>query len=118
MQKATIRIHNLALQTIIGCNDWERHKKQDIIINLSMEFDATKACMSDSLDDTLDYRAMKKKIIKEVENSSFFLVEKLTSHILNTIMENPKVEKAFIKIDKPHALRFADSVSVEMSASR
>ena len=115
---AIIRITNLILQTIVGVNTWERHKKQEVIINITMEFDQTWAVQSDNLSDTLDYKNMKKRIVEEVENSSFYLLEKLTDHILDVIMTNEIVLSAIVKVDKPHALRFAESVSVEISSRR
>lgn len=115
---ATIRITNIALQTIIGCNEWERHTKQDIIINISMEFDYHKAAQSDDLHSTVDYREIKKRIISDVTNTSFMLLEKLTDHILDIIMSYQKVLAATVRVDKPHALRFTDSVSIEVGARR
>jgi len=115
---AVIHITNLSLQAIIGCNEWERLKKQDIIINITMEFDHRAATQSDNLDTTLDYRGIKKRIVSEISNSSFMLLEKLSDHVLDIIMSYDKVLKATVRIDKPHALRFADSVSVEVSAKR
>ena len=59
-----------------------------------------------------------KKIIKEVEASNFFLLEKLAKLILNIAMESPSVEEVTVRVDKPFALRFADSVSIELNAKK
>lgn len=115
---ATIRITNLKLRTIIGINDWERECKQDIVINVTIDCDATKAAKSDTIEDAVDYKTLTKRIIKEVEASSFFLLEKLAKVILNIVMENSLVREAAVRVDKPLALRFADSVSVELSEKR
>ena len=112
---ATIRISNLKLRTVIGTNDWERECKQDVLINVKIDFDATKASESDHIKDTVDYKAITKRIIGEVEPSSFFLLEKLAKCILIIVMKNPLVKEATVRVDKPLALRFADSVSVELS---
>ena len=112
---ATIRITNLKLRTIIGTNDWERECKQDVVINVKIGFDATKASESDRIEDAIDYKAITKRIISEVESTSFFLLEKLAKCILKIVMENPLVKEAVVRVDKPLALRFADSVSVELS---
>ncbi|MCK5178135.1 MAG: FolB domain-containing protein, partial [Candidatus Omnitrophica bacterium] len=64
---ATIRITNLKLRTVIGTNDWEREYKQDVVINIRIEFDASKASERDDLKDTLDYKAITKNIIQAVE---------------------------------------------------
>jgi len=115
---ATIRIKNLRLRTIIGIHDWEREHKQDVVINASMEFDARAACASDDIHDTLDYKTITKQVIREVEASDFQLIEKLADLILNIILDFPEVEHATVRVDKPFALRFADSVSIELSKKR
>ncbi|MCK5260070.1 MAG: dihydroneopterin aldolase [Candidatus Omnitrophica bacterium] len=115
---ATIRITNLKLRTVIGTNDWERECKQDVVINVRIEFDASKASESDDLKDTIDYKAITKRIIQKVEPSSFFLLEKMAKCILSIIMEDPLVKEATVRVDKPLALRFADSVSVELSEKK
>lgn len=116
--KSIIRIEDLLLRTIIGFNSWERDKKQDIQINLYMEFDAAKAVETDTVENTLDYKKIKKSIIKLVESSSFNLLETLAHRILETVASDEKVLYAEVKVDKLHALRFARSVSVEMQFKR
>lgn len=113
-----IRIKNLRLRTLVGIFDWERVNKQDIVINIQMEFDGSKAGQSDKIEDTVDYKKINKAIIQEVENSQFFLLEKLAQRVLEIILQNPRVLHAKVEIDKPGALRFADSVSVECEARR
>lgn len=115
---AIIRITDLRLRAIIGINDWEREHKQDVVINVTMEFDAHKACASDNIKDTVDYKAITKRIIKAVEASNFQLLEKLADTVLNIALDDPKVKEATVRVDKPFALRFADSVSIEMSKKR
>lgn len=114
----TIRITNLRLRAIIGANDWEREHKQDVIINIKLKFDASASIASDNLSDTVDYKTITKKIIQAVEQSEFFLIEKLADVVADIAMENPAVHKAKVRIDKPHALRFADSVSLEIKKER
>lgn len=115
---ATIRITNLKLKAVIGTNDWERKIKQQVIINATLRYNALKASQSDKLKDTLDYKALTKKIIEAVEASKFFLLEKLTHSILTLILKDKKVKEAWVRVDKPRALRFADSVSVELHKKR
>ena len=113
-----IRIKNLRLRTIIGTNDWERDNLQDVIINLEVEFDGSQVAETDRLDDTIDYKELKRRIIEVVEGSRFYLLDKLASHILRIVMEDKKIQRATVEVDKPHALRYADSVSVCCSAER
>lgn len=116
--RMTVRITNLQLRTIIGFNDWERDKKQDIVINIAIDFSPVNAIKSDAVEDSLDYKQIKRSVIELVENSSFNLIESLVHAIIEKIMVNPQVLSAWVKVDKPHALRFAESVSVEMHTER
>jgi len=113
-----IKIKNLRLRTIIGANEWERHVLQDVVINVKLEWDGGNAAKSDKLEDTIDYKKLSKEIIRIAENSKFQLIESLAKRILDHIMEDQRIQKASIEIDKPHALRFADSVSVSFNAER
>lgn len=115
---ATIRITNLRLRALIGTNDWEREAKQDVVINITLDYDATKAITQDDLKKAIDYKALTKRIIREVEASQFFLLEKLADQILGIVTEHQAIREATIRVDKPQALRFADSVCVELSWSR
>lgn len=113
-----IKIKNLALRTIIGFKDWEREKKQDVLINLKIETDAEKGLETDIVDDSVDYKTITKKIISEVENTNFNLLEKLADFILDLVMEDNKVKRATIEVDKPYALRFSESVSITLTKER
>jgi len=115
---ATIYIKNLRLRTIIGIEKFERNNRQDIVINAAIEIDADAAADSDDVKDILNYKTLTKKIVKFAEQSDFFLLEKLTDQILKLIMEDPRALAATVEIDKPAALRFADSVSIKVSAKR
>ncbi len=115
---AKIRITNLRLRTIIGTHDWEREVQQNVVINITLDYNATKAIASDDLRQTIDYKILTKQIIKEVEASQFFLLEKLAGRVLDIVTAHPAVLEAAVRVDKPQALRFADSVSVELSWSR
>ena len=107
-----INIDNLRLRTIVGINDWEKKSKQDVIINIQIEFDGEIASKTDDIDDTVDYKTLNKKIIKFVEDGNFNLLERMASGIAELIFQNKKIQKAVVRIDKPGALRYADSVSV------
>jgi D-erythro-7,8-dihydroneopterin triphosphate epimerase len=118
MPLAKLQITDLLIRAVIGDNQWERDVKQDVIINITCEFDPSKAIASDALEDTVNYKSMKKKIIAEVEGSSYRLLEKLTARVLAIVMEDGRVFNATVRVDKPQALRYAKSVSIEMSERR
>ena len=113
-----ITIENLRLRTIIGINDWERETRQDVVVNVELELEPGTVFTRDSIDETVDYKRLNKRLIAEVERSSFFLLEKLCDHLLALVMEDGRVRRARVRVAKPAALRFTDSVSVECSAER
>ncbi len=113
-----IKIENLKLRTIVGIYEWEKKTKQDVVINIEMEFDGAKAIETDNIEDTVDYKTITKKIIAMVEGSEFNLIERIAGETMKIVMENEKVEKASVRVDKPGALRFTDSVSVIQTESR
>lgn len=106
-----IHIKDLLLRTIIGINEEERVKRQDVLINITLYTDHSSA-ISDDIADTTNYRALTKQIIKMVEVSKFFLVEKMALEITNICLADSRVERAAVTVEKPGALRFARSVGV------
>lgn len=116
---AIIRIKKLLIRTYIGFNPEELVNKQDVVINLEIEADLPeKALLTDEPDGIYDYKKVTKRIITFVQDGRFKLLEVLTKNILDLVMEDPQVRWARVQVDKPHALRFAESVSVEMEARR
>ena len=111
-----VRIKNLRTRVIIGINDWEKDHTQDIVINIAIEFNGLKAAQSDDINYTIDYKKIKIRILESLENTNFELLEKMAFFILNIIHEEEKVLWASVEVDKPLALRFADSVSVAVTS--
>lgn len=116
---AKIRVKNLLLRTYIGFNPDELVNKQDVVINYEIQAPISKEALeSDEPDDIYNYKIITKRIIAHVQDGHFKLLESLTASLLDMIMEDERVSYAKVEVDKPHALRFAESVSYEMEASR
>lgn len=115
---AKIRIKNLRLRTYIGINDDEIRNKQDVLINITLVYRAKDAVISNNIEDALNYRSICKAVIALVESKSFALLERLTQEVLDCVMSFERVEFAEVEIDKPHALRFSESVSITLTAQR
>lgn len=111
---ATINIRNLRLRTLIGFNPEERVKKQDVVLNIEINYTIDNEVLQDNVDEALNYKTITKKVIKHVEQGQFLLLEKLVSEVLAICSEHPSVRSSRVTIDKPHALRFADSVSLTL----
>ncbi len=113
-----IRIKNLLLRTYVGINPDEKTKKQDVLINLTIRCDRILNAEEGHIEQTLDYKKVVKTIIPFVENNRFELLEVMTRQVLDLVMSFEGVQWAQVEIDKPHAIRFAESVSVTLEASR
>jgi len=113
-----LRLENIRLRTIVGIYEWEKKSKQDIIINVELEFDGAAAIKNDNIKDSVNYKTINKQIITLVENTNFDLIEKIAGDVLEIVMKDTKVQKATVKVDKPGALRFTDSVCVELSGTK
>ncbi len=118
VSEARINITNLRLRTYIGFNPDERTKRQDVVVNAEIRYCADPAFASDDEKDALNYKIITKRMISHIEQGRFNLLEKLAADLLAIATESEQVSFAEVRVDKPHALRFADSVSVTLSASR
>lgn len=112
MNTDRIEIHDLLLRCIVGINPEERVKKQDVIINLTLYGDMRQAGRSDDIVDAINYKSLTKRVIDHVEESSYFLVEKLAHSIAEIAIREFGVQRAVVSVEKPGALRFARSVGV------
>lgn len=111
---ATINIRNLRLRTYIGFNPEERVKKQDVVLNIQISYRPNPSVLEDEVEGALNYKTITKAIIQQVEDGRFLLLEKLVADVLTTCSAHPDVMHASVTIDKPHALRFAESVSLTL----
>ena len=117
-QIAKIRIQDLRLRTFVGINEDEKKNRQDVVINIRIHYHAEKAVSFNAIDEALNYRTITKQVIAHVEGNRFLLLERMTDEVLALVMDDHKVMWADATIEKPHALRFSDSVSISLSAKR
>jgi len=105
-------VEDLKVQTVIGIFDWEREIKQTVSIDLEMEFDIRDAAESDAIEDTLDYKAVSKRLIQFVEKSEFQLVEALAERCAAIVLDEFPVNWLRLKLGKPGAVRGSTAVGV------
>ena len=108
----TVFIEGLTIETVIGIYDWERKVRQPLVLDVEMAFDNTRPAASDSIADTLDYKAVSKRLIAFVEASSFQLVETLAERCAGIIRDEFGVAWVRLKLAKPGAVRGAKAVGV------
>ena len=111
-------IENLTIETVIGIFDWEREIRQTVSLDLEMDYDISKAAASDSIEDTLDYKAVAKRLIRFVEKSEFNLVEALAEHCAQIVLNEFPVSRLKLKLSKPGAVRGSSAVGVIIERSR
>ncbi|NLW49561.1 MAG: dihydroneopterin aldolase [Candidatus Brocadiaceae bacterium] len=113
-----IHIRDLLLRCVIGVREWEREALQNVLLNITLHADLRAACAGDALEDTVDYVAIKKRVIELVEASAYGLLETLAQAVADACLEDPRVRRVDVTLEKPGALRFARSVAVEISRER
>lgn len=113
-----IHIEHLLVRGILGINPDERIKRQDYLIHLVLWADLSLASASDEIQDTVDYKKIKTAVLALAEASSFGLVERLAQAVADTVLEEPRVRRVQVRIEKPGALRFARSVAFQITRER
>ncbi len=112
-----IHVEKLEIYAILGIKQEERNNKQKLMIDYWLDVDITQAMLSDAIEDCVNYRTINKKIISIVEHSSYNTIERLLGVLLETTLAVDGVNHAKIRIAKPGALRYADSVSITAEQS-
>ncbi len=105
-------LHDLTIETIIGIYDWERKEKQSIILDLDMAADIRRAAASDAIEDTLNYKAVAKRLIEFVGQSEYQLVETLAERVAEIVLTEFGVKWLRLRVNKKGAVRYAGDVGV------
>jgi FolB domain-containing protein len=113
-----IFIVDLVARGIIGINDWERDKPQEMLINIILFTDLHKAGESDDVHDSVDYRSVAKKVLAHAETVRRLTVEALAADLAHVCLEDPRVEKVRVRVEKQGAVRFSRSVGVEIERAK
>jgi dihydroneopterin aldolase len=107
-----IYLNDLEIETIIGVFDWERQIKQKVRLDLEMAADIRHAATTDSIDDTINYKSVAKRLIQFVAESEFQLVETLAERVAEIIIQEFNIPWVRVKLNKPGAVRYAGDVGV------
>jgi len=107
-----VLIEALEIDCVIGIYDWERSILQPVQLDIEMDFDNRVPAASDDIADTLDYKAVSKRLIQFVGESSFGLVETLAENCARIIVDEFGVSRVRLKLSKLGAVRGARAVGV------
>ena len=113
-----IFIHALKAEAIIGIFDWERQVRQTVIVDIEFSADIVKAALTDSIEDTLNYKRVAKRVLAFVEGSQFHLVETLAENIAMLLLEEFGIAWVKIVLSKPGAVRSSRDVGVALERDR
>lgn len=111
-------IEDLRIDTVIGIYDWERRIRQTVALDIEMRFDNTRPAATDRIEDTLDYKAVSKRLIAFVEAAEFQLVETLAERCAAIILDEFAVLHVRLRLAKPGAVRGSRSVGVQIERER
>jgi FolB domain-containing protein len=111
-------IKDLLARGIIGVNAWEREQPQDILINIVVITDTRKSADTDDIADCVNYRTLARKSQVLAESAARFTVEALANDIAKLCLQENRVERVIVRVEKPGAVRFSASVGVEIERSR
>jgi dihydroneopterin aldolase len=111
-------LQDLRIETIIGVFEWERRIRQVLSLDLEMAADVRHAAASDNLADTLDYKAVEKRLIAFVGESEFHLVETVAERVAELVLSEFPVTWLRLKVSKPGAVRGARDVGVVIERGR
>ena len=111
-------LHGLRVDAVIGIWDWERQFRQTLEIDLDLGTDIRAAARRDSIDDTLDYKAVTKRVMRLAEDGGFLLVERLAETIADTLFAEFGVLWVKIRINKKSAVRQVRDVGVQIERTR
>ena len=109
-----IFLSQLSIECIVGIWDWERRVKQTVVIDVEMAADIRRAAATDSIDDTIDYKRVAKRLLSFVGESQYQLVETLTEQIARVIVTEFGVTWVKVRLNKRGAIRGARDVGIEI----
>ena len=110
-----IFIKDLLIRGVIGITEREREQPQDILVNVVIFADSTRAGQTDDLNESVNYRTIAKKILHYVEGAKRYTVEALATDIMKLVLEETNVLGARVRVEKPGAVRFSRSVGIEIT---
>lgn len=110
-----IEIRELKARGILGVGDHERKSPQEIVVSLSIFTDTRPAARTDSVSETIDYYTLGNRVRSFVEESSFFLVERLAEAVAALCIKEFGVRRITVTVEKTQAFRVAKSVGVTIT---
>lgn len=113
-----ICIDRLLVRGIVGIHEWERSRIQDIVVSVTLHVNLQRVGSTDNVHDSVDYSDVSKRIMIHVEAASRYTIEALATDIAGLCLSSERVIRAQVRVSKPSAERFAQSIAVEIDRTR
>lgn len=114
-------VKDLLISAILGVNPWERVDKQVLKVNLTV-FTGLQRGLQCSVDDAVtnpqNYRTIVRAISEFVENSDYKTVESLALGIARLAVQQNRVQRIRVRVEKPSAIMYAESAGCEVERDR
>ena len=118
MTEDRIIIKNIHADILIGINPEEREFRQPVIINVILKTDCSVPGSTDCIRDAVDYSVIHDEIVNHLNSTHYDLIEGLAAGLADICLKDSRVAECTVAVDKPDALEFAESVSVEITRKR
>ena len=107
-----IFLRQLKVDAVIGIWEWERRVKQTVSIDLEIGTDVKAAAAEDSMEKTLSYKDVAKRLLTFVGASEYQLIESLAEAVARVIIEEFEVPWVKVSVAKPEAIRGSQEVGI------
>ncbi len=114
----TIFLEQVKVQTHLGVPDWERQVAQTVVLDIELRYDFSRACLSDAIDDTIDYGQVVQRIRETLAAHRFKLVEALGEHVCQLILQEFGAQQVTLKVSKPGILPGLKALGVQLTRAR
>ena len=116
--KRTVFIKDFIIEEIIGFHESEKIKKQKIQFNVVLDIDHRTIPNEKNEKSIVNYEKITKKLEKLVKNKKYNFLESLAEDSFEEIFKDKRINSVKIKIEKPDAIKTANSVGVEVFKTR
>jgi FolB domain-containing protein len=113
-----IFLRNVHADILIGINPEEREVRQPVIVNATLYTDCASAAQSDRIEDAVDYSVLHDRMVDHMNSTHYDLIETLVEKLAQLCLDDSRVKKCIVSVDKPEALEYAESVAIEITRSQ
>ena len=107
-------ISQLQIDTVIGVYDWEKTTKQQLFLDIEMDWDSAKAAQDDDYQYALCYESVSNRLVELVSTQPIELIETVAEKVAQCIINEFNVQKVKVRVNKPGAVKQAANVGVEI----